>query len=146
MRQQHCASRNAMNSVHQALSGAPLSSDVPGLGSWDSVAGRWRSTEWYGTTAPERSLQAYARPVYLIEINILLFAFHVFAKLETAKASSDLPMKSAAGRHPKLENRKGPDERRRKRLKPLADVGNGSKADIASIKRDVRFTPKSGHC
>jgi hypothetical protein len=87
MRQQHCASRNAMNSVHQALSGAPLSSDVPGLGSWDSVAGRWRSTEWYGTTAPERSLQAYARPVYLIEINILLFAFHVFAKLETAKAS-----------------------------------------------------------
>jgi len=122
MRQQHCASRNAMNSVHQALSGAPLSSDVPGLGSWDSVAGRWRSTEWYGTRAPERSLQAYARPVYLIEINILLFAFHVFAKLETAKASSDLPMKSAAGRHPKLENRKGPDERRRKRLKPLADV------------------------
>jgi hypothetical protein len=96
MRQQPCASRNAMNSVHQALSGAPLSSDVPGLGSWDSVAGRWRSTEWYGTTAPERSLQAYARPVYLIEINILLFAFHVFAKLETAKASSDLPMKSAA--------------------------------------------------
>jgi hypothetical protein len=26
-----------------------------------------------------------------------------------------------------------------------ADVRFGSKADIASIKRDVRFTPKSGH-
>jgi hypothetical protein len=27
----------------------------------------------------------------------------------------------------------------------LGDVRFGSKADIASIKRDVRFTPKSGH-
>jgi hypothetical protein len=32
------------------------------------------------------------------------------------------------------------------RQKWTANVAFGSKADIASIERDVRFTPKSGHC
>jgi hypothetical protein len=47
--------------------------------------------------------------------------------------------------------------RRAARLPPLlslvvvatfksGDVRFGSKADLASIKQDVRFTPKSGHC
>jgi hypothetical protein len=77
---------------------------------------------------PEREFQAYASPVYLIEINILLFAFHVFANLETAKASS-----SAARRHPKLENRKRPDGRRRKTIgRCLKWVNNGPEAMSAS--------------
>ena len=61
-------------------SGAPginrarLSSGIPGLGGWLLALSRVVRDH-----NPERRLQPHARPVYLIEINVLQIPFHVFA-------------------------------------------------------------------
>jgi hypothetical protein len=88
MRQRHCASRNAMESGHRALSGAPRSSDIPGLGDWSRALNRVVRDH-----DPERQFQSHARPMYLIKINVLQFPFQAFAKLETGQASFFLQMK-----------------------------------------------------
>jgi hypothetical protein len=55
---------------------------VPGLGGWPLTLNRVVRDH-----DPDRQFQSHARPVYLIEINVLQFSFQVFAKLETAQAS-----------------------------------------------------------
>jgi hypothetical protein len=69
MRQRHRASRNAMKSGRRTLSGAPRSSDIPGLGGWPLALNRVVRDH------PERQFQSHARPMYLIKINVLQFPF-----------------------------------------------------------------------
>jgi hypothetical protein len=72
--------------VYRALSGAPLSSDIPGFGGWPLALSRLVRDR-----NPERQFQSHARPVYLIKINISQFPFRIYQtrKLRTVNRSSN---------------------------------------------------------
>jgi hypothetical protein len=80
MRQRHCASRNAMQMGRRALSGAPRSSDIPGLGGWLLALNRVVRDH-----DPERQFQSHARPMYLIKIKCLAISVSGFAKWKRPK-------------------------------------------------------------